>query len=325
MLLAAVLAAGICTALLPLLVPALQRRAVLDHPGDRSSHTVPTPRGGGLAVATALCAAALVVEPGASTAIFAGAVLLTAGIGLLEDLRGVPIAQRLAVHLIAGTLLATLLIDGLSPVAAVLVVLAVAVAAAAVVNAVNFMDGINGISAATGLAAGTAYAVTGAVLNDRPLAVVGAAVAAACVAFAPWNVPRARVFLGDVGSYGLGAALAGCAVLAVRAGAPPEAVVAPLTLYLGDTGTVILGRLRRRESLGQPHRLHAYQRLTDTGLSHPTVSGIVLGVTALLCVLGLVSLTGPAPALRVAAGAAATAVLTAYLLLPRRSTNLRAP
>jgi UDP-N-acetylmuramyl pentapeptide phosphotransferase/UDP-N-acetylglucosamine-1-phosphate transferase len=109
----------------------------------------------------------------------------------------------------------------------------------AVVNAVNFMDGINGISAVTGAVAGAAFAWLGAELDDRTLLVLGAAVAGASLAFLPWNAPRARVFLGDVGSYGLGAALAAGVCLALAAGSTPEAAVGPLALYLADTGTVL--------------------------------------------------------------------------------------
>lgn len=77
-----------------------------------------------------------------------------------------------------------------------------------VVNAVNFMDGINGISAATAIVGGGAYGLFGQAAGIEALTILGTVVAAAGLGFAPYNLPRARVFLGDVGSYGIGAAFA---------------------------------------------------------------------------------------------------------------------
>ncbi|MCA1721074.1 MAG: hypothetical protein LC779_08290 [Actinobacteria bacterium] len=163
---------------------------------------------------------------------------------------------------------------------------------------------------------GVTYALLGQHSGDAALTVVGASVAAASIAFAPWNVPTARVFLGDVGSYGLGAALAACAVLALTVRLPVEAAVAPLALYLADTGWTLLSRLLRKERWREPHRLHAYQRLIDTGLSHVAVSALVLLLTSALAVLGAVSLTGGLAA-RAAALAGATVLAGIYLVSPR--------
>src|SRR5205807_9801896 len=98
----------------------------------------------------------------------------------------------------------------------------------AVVNAVNFMDGINGISAAQGMVGGTAYALVGLVAGQSSLLSIGTVTAAAMAAFAPFNVPRPWVFLGDTGSYGMGAALAGLAVLALSSGLPVATAIGPL-------------------------------------------------------------------------------------------------
>lgn len=315
MLVAALLAAVLCAATLPVLVPFLRRHSLIDEPGVRSSHSVPTPRGGGLAVVLAICLAPLVTDRSPTTLVVVVAVAGAALLGLTEDLHGVPIRQRLAAQaLVAAGLVSLVVVDAPTPWlfagSVVLVVLAIAV-----INAVNFMDGINGISAATGVVAGSSYAVVGAYTDELPLTVLGACVATACAAFAPWNVPFARVFLGDVGSYGLGAALAGCLLVSVAAGVPPEAAVAPLALYLADTGTVLVGRIRRRQPLGEPHRLHAYQRLTDTGLSHVAVSTVVLLCTVTVSALGLASLEGPV-ALRLVADAAAVGVIVGYLVSP---------
>src|ERR1019366_2569860 len=177
-----VLAAGSCGAFVlaaePVTIPLLQRAAAIDVPSLRSSHSVPTPRGGGAPIALGLVLAALLIHS-ATAMTFAAAV---------------------AFLLIART--------GLPPAAKAAAAVVVAVWVIGFVNAFNFMDGVNGISAAHALIGGAAYACLGAWRQDTFLVAVGAAVAVGALAFLPWNAVRARVFLGDVGSYGLGAALA---------------------------------------------------------------------------------------------------------------------
>ena len=139
-------------------------------------------------------------------------------------------------------------------------------------NVFNFMDGVNGISAAHALIGGVAYACLGRGVRTGFLVTAGAAVAASALAFLPWNAVRARVFLGDVGSYGLGAALAVLAARAVMRGIPPEAVLGPLALYLADTAWTLQRRIRARERWFEPHRTHVYQQWCDVGWSHQRVT-----------------------------------------------------
>jgi UDP-N-acetylmuramyl pentapeptide phosphotransferase/UDP-N-acetylglucosamine-1-phosphate transferase len=91
--------------------------------------------------------------------------------------------------------------------------------------------------------------------------------------------------------------------------------VGPLALYLADTGTVLVCRWRAGEPLGAPHRQHAYQRLTDTGLSHTAVAAVVLAVSSVVSALTLLTLEAGL-LLRVAGDVAAGAVLLAYLASP---------
>ena len=125
----------------------------------------------------------------------------------------------------------------------------------------------------------------------------GAAVAAGALAFLPWNAVRARVFLGDAGSYGLGLALALLAAQAVVRHVPLEAALAPLALYLADTGWTLQRRVRAGERIFEAHRTHTYQRLCDVGWSHQRVTLATTAVTVAVCLLGAASLTGH-PALR---------------------------
>jgi UDP-GlcNAc:undecaprenyl-phosphate GlcNAc-1-phosphate transferase len=122
------------------------------------------------------------------------------------------------------------------------------------------------------------------------------------------------VFLGDAGSYGLGAALAVLAAYSVTRGIPPEAALAPLGLYLADTAWTLQRRIRAGERIFEAHRTHTYQQLCDVGWSHQRVTLATAAVTAALCLLGAASLTGHS-GLR-AADLAAAGLLTAYLRSP---------
>ena len=183
------------------------------------------------------------------------------------------------------------------------------------VNAFNFMDGVNGISGAHAVIAGVAYACFGQWRQDPFLVAMGLAVAVGALAFLPWNAVRARVFLGDVGSYALGAALAVLAVTAVIHGVPPEAALGPLALYLADTAWTLQRRVRAGERWTEAHRTHTYQRWCDVGWTHPEVTLVTAATTILVSLLGAASLTGNLP-LRLGCDLAGLAVLAGYLASP---------
>lgn len=313
----AILAFAVVLALEPVTIRMLTRRAVFDVPSERSNHTVSTPRGGGVAVMVAVTAGVLVTGDAVAVSLLAG-VLVAASVGALEDLRGLPIGPRLLFTTVAAlALLAALALEGLPPGLRGVLVVAIALPwTLALVNAVNFMDGINGISAATAIVGGGAYGLLGHVVGIEALTILGTVVAAAGLGFAPFNVPKARVFLGDVGSYGLGAAFAAMSLLAVSEGLPLEAAIGPLALYLADTGTTIVRRIRAGEQWYLPHKRHAYQQLVALGLPHVAVSLTVAMLTAICAALGAVSLSESVPA-RAAADAVLLTVLGIYLAAPR--------
>jgi UDP-GlcNAc:undecaprenyl-phosphate GlcNAc-1-phosphate transferase len=316
-----VLAAAACGAFVtitePVAIPLLRRLAAIDTPNSRSSHTTPTPRGGGAPIAIGLVIAALIIHSPVMLA-FGAVVLVFAGIGLADDLGSLPASGRLIMQAATGLAAGWILgreIAGLPEVVALAAAVLLSIWLTGFVNAFNFMDGINGISGAHALAGGAAYACIGFLRPEAFLAAGGAAIAAGGLAFLPWNARRARVFLGDVGSYALGAALALLAACAVLRGIPPEAALGPLALYLADTAWTIQRRLRAGESLLQAHRTHAYQRLCDAGWSHQRVTSVTAAVTVALSLLGAVSLT-PHPGLRAAADLTAIALIAAYLAAP---------
>lgn len=300
----------------PVAISLLRRVAAMDTPNPRSSHTVATPRGGGTPIAAGLVLAALFIRSPAAVT-FMIAVAAFSGIGLADDLAGLSVHRRLALQGIASLAAAAALASQLRlpPADRAAAAVVIALWVTAFVNAFNFMDGVNGISASHALIGGAAFACLGAWRPDVFLAAGGAAVAAGALAFLPWNAVRARVFLGDVGSYGLGAALAVLATCAVIRGIPVEAVLGPLALYIADTAWTLQRRIRSGERWSQAHRTHTYQQWCDLGWSHLRVAAVTSAGTLLLCVLGAASLTGGA-AIRSGADIVAIGVLAAYLRSP---------
>ena len=282
-------------ALLPFAVrPILHRNNMVDVPNERSSHTAPTYRGMGLATAAATFVAFVAAtlfgwtyrsaESLQLAVTIAAAILCALALGWLEDIRGVSIVRRAGLQLVIGVLVSVSFatVQGTN----ILLLILGAIFIAGYINVANFMDGINGISGAHGLVAGLAYGLTGWMVNLPWLALAGVAVAGAFAAFLPWNVrPGKNVFLGDAGSYVLGAALGTLAVGAWFADVPFLLAFAPLMTYLADAGTTLFRRFMAGEQWYKPHRTHTYQRLTDVGFSHLGSTAVVTGTTILVWVL----------------------------------------
>lgn len=322
--------AFILGALLPFAVrPILHRHNMVDVPNERSSHTAPTYRGMGLATATATLLAFVVAtlfgwtyrsaESLQLAVTIAAAVLCALALGWLEDIRGVSIVRRAGLQLVIGVLVSVSFatVQGTN----ILLLILGAIFIAGYINVANFMDGINGISGAHGLVAGLAYALTGWMVNLPWLALAGVAVAGAFAAFLPWNVrPGKNVFLGDAGSYVLGAALGSLAVGAWFADVPFLLAFAPLMTYLADAGTTLFRRFMAGEQWYKPHRTHTYQRLTDVGFSHLGSTAVVTGTTILVWVLlAFASDLFVSGAVVAAVGVVlvALAVLVVYLRMPQ--------
>ena len=269
----------------PLVRKWLRRRKSFDHPNERSSHTVPTPRGGGLA-----CAFGGAVGAGASrlfgagaTPIWVGASVTLGALGRFDDVASLPPVFRLGAQVVTGAAAGARIGGPLGAAAG-------AVAIPSIVNAFNFMDGINGISGGTAAAWGSVVASDPSLV--RSSRAQGALTAGMGLGFLPYNVPRASMFLGDVGSYLLGSGIA-VTVLesAFTDGCPnPRAAgraLAPLAPYLADTGITIVRRALRGDAVTEAHREHAYQRMVhETGWPHWAVSGLVASASAACGLVG---------------------------------------
>jgi UDP-N-acetylmuramyl pentapeptide phosphotransferase/UDP-N-acetylglucosamine-1-phosphate transferase len=139
------------------------------------------------------------------------------------------------------------------------------------INLVNFMDGINGLVASQIGISAASLALFG--WEAGRTSWIAVTVAAGCAGFLPWNFPRARIFLGDVGSGSLGFLVPALATLAVRdQGLRITQVLLPLAPLYADAIVTILRRWKRSERLTEPHRSHIYQRLANHGYGHTRVT-----------------------------------------------------
>ncbi len=308
----------------PLVLAGLRRWEILDVPGERSSHARPTPRGGGLAPAIGASIAAIASSSFVGPARVGTLVIACAyaASGLVEDVIGVPVVRRLLFQVAIALLSLPWLLSSFDGARLWLMLIAAGTVLWLVsyVNAFNFMDGINGLSVAQASLAGGCWWIIGCVENLPILGAGSLLVAAAAIGFAPFNFPRARMFLGDTGSYFFGGWLAALAVVGLSAGVPPEAVVAPLSLYLADTAITLIRRFRRGEKWFHPHRDHTYQRLVQLGWSHARTTLFVGGLMLATSGFGALSLVGPI-LVRVVGDILLVGVLVAYVLSPEWLTS----
>jgi Fuc2NAc and GlcNAc transferase len=281
--LAVALAAFAAWWLLRALIPQLRRR-LLDQPNARSSHSQPTPRGGGVAFVLVTAAASAIGWLGAA---FSGQPALSgsqlamvalsllalplAVVGFLDDRHNLSSGLRYGVQLATALLLILASPLPLPWLALPLLLIAVT----AVINFTNFMDGLDGLVAGCMAVAIGALAI--ALDASWPVwALVGS-----LLGFLLWNWSPAKVFMGDVGSTFLGAVFAG---LVLQAPSWPEALGLLLvaTPLLGDACLCVPRRLLAGQRVFQAHRLHLFQRLHQAGWPHARVSSLYISATAVL-------------------------------------------
>ena len=282
-------------ALVGLIRRAALKVGMMDMPNARSSHRLPTPRGGGLAIVIVTSIAAVVDATSAlGSARVAAAWVVGGGLvalaGFIDDLRGFSAVVRLGFHLTAACLLlvamgsppSVLLPHG--PVDfGVLGWIGGAIAIVWSINLFNFMDGIDGLAATQAVfVAGAAVALQAGsgIGGGQQLPLL--ALAGSSAGFLVWNFPPARIFMGDVGSGFVGFALVAAAFL--TSGHGPTTIWTWLVLnglFIADATTTLLARLIRGQRIHEAHCSHIYQRLSRRWGSHRSV-------TIFYCVVNLV-------------------------------------
>lgn len=272
-----------------------RQKAILDIPNERSSHTLSTPRGGGVVFVILFLAVILLCPfffPREASLWFAlsGGGLAVTAVGWIDDRKTLPAWQRLGVHSLSvlwvlyhlGGMPSLSLGFTSLPLGMFGYVLAF-LGGVWMINLYNFMDGIDG------LAAGEAVlvALAGAFLTtDTPVSLPLFALAASVLGFLVWNWSPAKVFMGDAGSGFLGFAFFCFALYTENTNAMPLLTWAVLvSVFAVDATLTLVMRARQRKRLSEAHRDHLYQQFIKAGSKHSTVSGVILLATAFLSLL----------------------------------------
>jgi len=251
------------------------RLGLLDHPNERSSHSDPTPKGGGVGI---LAAFVLVSALTSLPLIFWVPAAFLALIGFLTDIFDFSPKVRLPFQFATGGFFAAGALNGQMShlngmLVAALVVLAV-IYIVGTANFYNFMDGINGIAGITGIVGFGLVSFFASVSGFNSSFInLAICLSLACLGFLPFNMPKARVFMGDVGSILLGFLFGGIVVLLSKSLLDFICLASFLFPFYADELTTMVVRIKDGENLLRPHRRHIYQLLAnEKGIAHWKVS-----------------------------------------------------
>ncbi len=278
-----VLAAAMNCYLLRVLMPQLCLR-LLDQPNARSSHSRPTPRGGGLSfvlvasISSVLACLVSSISASAPLSLLCAPLLALplALVGFLDDRHNLPATWRYVAQLVTAFVV-VLVSPLLGSTVGLLLLFVLLIPVTAVINFTNFMDGLDGLVAGCMVVAMCAAAIQLSALWTI-WALVGA-----LLGFLLWNWSPAKVFMGDVGSTFLGAVFA-CLVLQSTSWSEGLSLLLVPTPLLGDACLCVLRRLFAGQRVFEAHRLHLFQRLNQAGWPHARVSSLYIGATALLAI-----------------------------------------
>ena len=270
-----------------------EKSGMIAEPGERQSHYVSTPTGGGLGVIFSIVVTVSGLHIVYQIPVFwwqnmlPGILLLTVA-GWRDDKHTVPWKVRLLIQLVVsiwllgfGLLQLSLSDVGLFSIAAFAVVW--------MMNLYNFMDGSNGMAGFQGAFSGLVFAALFHMGDQSAMALISLAVAAACVGFLPLNFPVARVFMGDVSSVPLGFIFASLAVYGIQTGSlslPLSMLI--MSVFIVDATMTLLARVIRREQWYTAHAYHVYQRLIAQGWSHQRVLMVYQSINVILVLPAIV-------------------------------------
>jgi Fuc2NAc and GlcNAc transferase len=264
------------------------RERLLDTPNERSSHAIPTPRGAGIGILAAFILAGLTLRI-PTTFLFAAVIISV--VSFYGDYVRISVQLRLVLQILSTFIFLFPLLPGLSahyasstfgfsPFMFLLILPLIFIFMIGTANFYNFMDGIDGIAGLSGV---IGFGLLGAYTLYRPpidsfqtaLSLLSVCVSLACLGYLPFNMPRARVFMGDVGSILLGFVFSGLVVTLSRNYLEMVCFAALLFPFYADELTTLAIRLHDHENLSQSHRRHLYQLLAnELGMAHWKVSSI---------------------------------------------------
>jgi len=263
----------------------LRQQDIVDRPNERSMHAGAVPRGGGLIIiALVLCCLILLgVTSPDRPLFFAGITLCLLAWAVLswcDDRFDLSPRLRFSVQVLIAS--ATVFLFGwvdtflgvslawAGPIMSVFGLLWMA-------NLNNFMDGMDGLAAAQAIIGGLTLGVWFFYLGDFALATLCLVIVASSYGFLLWNWHPAKIFMGDVGSIGLGALYATLMIIAAnRYQLPILSLLLIFAVFIADATFTILNRLRKGERVWLPHRSHFYQRAGLAGVQHTTVTLVAI-------------------------------------------------
>ena len=282
---------------------ALQHK-IMDYPSERSSHSIPMPLGGGLAIvipvlATSAWMANEIDWKRSLIYIVSGSII--AWMGWRDDVRSLPAGFRLLVQALVAVIsmwgmgyfkVITLQPSGQLPLG-VFGVIITFLWIVGLTNAFNFVDGIDGMAGGVAFSAGLGWMWLAVNLRNPFAFWVALAIAASSLGFLGHNWSPAKIFMGDVASTFLGYSFAVLSL--ITADQRGDAVLISTLLMwtvIMDAGVTFIGRLIRRENVFSHHRSHLFQRLVISGYKHSTISSLYIVLTLLAAYLSRIWLKG---------------------------------
>jgi Fuc2NAc and GlcNAc transferase len=302
---------------------------LLDIPNERSSHSRPTPRGGGLAIAVTAIGGVIIaamlrwIDWNLALALSGGAAMI-ATVGWVDDHRSLSALTRFAVQFLSAGWamywlggLPSLIIGpssiSLGFVGTILGVIGIVWA----INLYNFVDGIDGLAAGEAVTTGVIGGLILLGMGQSGLAMISLLIAAAAGGFLPLNWAPAKLFMGDVGSGMLGYLFAVLAIASENAGAVPLLIwVLLLGAFVFDATVTLCRRIMHGEKWYHAHHSHAYQRMVQAGRTHAQVSATVLLINLVLALLAIVAWLRPTFFL-IAIGAGTVLLSIIYITVER--------
>lgn len=265
------------------------RNSILDIPNERSAHSLPMPRGGGLSISLAVLLSAvflfyLQLLPLNIAIAFSGGGILVTVTGWLDDHMDIPEIWKALSYTIAA-IWTVFWLDGLDTLRFGVNVITMHVAGslfavlglAWLINLYNFMDGTDALAAAQAICTGTFSGMLFMFSGRQDLAIMCFVITAASAGFLYWNWPPAKIFMGDAGSCLIGFSFGLLAIVGEKSGALPILVwFILLSIFICDATLTLFMRIINKEKWYTAHRSHAYQRLVQMNVSHTFLAISVL-------------------------------------------------
>ena len=277
---------------------------IMDHPNEGSSHSIPMPLGGGLAIVILVLGTSAWVADEISWKrsliyIISGSII--AWMGWRDDVRSLPARFRLLVQALVAVIsiwgmgyfkIITLQPSGELPLGIFGVVITF-LWIVGLINAFNFIDGIDGMAGGVAFSAGLGWMWLAINLRNPFAFWVALAIAASSLGFLGHNWSPARIFMGDVASTFLGYTFAVLSLLSSDKSGD-AVIIGTLLMWtvIMDTGATFAGRLIRGENVFSRHRSHLFQRLVISGYKHSTISSLYIILTLVAAYLSRMWLKG---------------------------------